>query len=208
MTSAQEPNGLIVCLPDAPLDDHVAVIETLLQEGLSRYALPAGSLHLSEVVGIFGCRAVFGAYRIATAEQVAGCAAAGMSFLLLDVADPDLIGRAAATQIPCFASAMTPAEVRGALDSGATGALIWPADVVGHAFGNRLSEVGLGDRVVPMGGIGAYAAGEWLKSGARAVCIEATLLGDAFDGGSLNQLRDRVGSFTSVQDRYSGAGSA
>ncbi|NHB85345.1 hypothetical protein G7085_13915 [Tessaracoccus sp. HDW20] len=113
MTTAPEPHGLIVCLPDASLDDHVAVIETLLQEGLSRFALPAGSGYLAEVVGIFGSRAVFGAYRVATGEEVRACAAVGVSFLLLDLADPGLIGHAAATGVPCFASAMTPAEIRG-----------------------------------------------------------------------------------------------
>ena len=202
MSSEILPRGLIICLPEAPIDDYVAVIETLLEEGLSRFALPASVDHLADVLGIFGARATFGAYRISTPEQVSACAAAGAAFLLLDVADPGLIAEAKATGAPSYASAMTPAEIRGVLDAGATGALVWPADVVGHALGARLAEIGLCDRVIPLGGVGAYAAGEWLRSGATAVCIESTLLGDAFAGGSLNQLRDRVGSFAAVQDKH------
>ena len=56
-------------------------------------------------------------------------------------------------------------------------------------------------RVVALGGVGAYAAGEWLKAGAQAVCVDSTLLGDAYSGGSLGQLRDRCASFVAVNKR-------
>ena len=52
---------------------------------------------------------------------------------------------------------------------------------------------------MPLGGLGAYAAGEWNKAGAPAVCVDSALLGDAVTGGSLSLLRDRCGSFRSVE---------
>ena len=55
---------------------------------------------------------------------------------------------------------------------------------------------------MPRGDVGAFSAGEWLKAGAPAVCIDSTLLGDALTGGDLGQLRDRCTSFKTIQRRY------
>ncbi|SHK03814.1 2-dehydro-3-deoxyphosphogluconate aldolase / (4S)-4-hydroxy-2-oxoglutarate aldolase [Tessaracoccus bendigoensis DSM 12906] len=201
MTSKPTPSGIIVCLPQAELDDYVGVVETLIQEGFHNFALHASAECAAEVIAIFRSRATFGSYRASTVDQVATASEAGASFVLLDAPDDVVIGSALDLSLACFAAAMTPTEVRAVLATGATGALLFPADVVGHALGHRLAEVGIADRVIPLGGIGAYAAGEWFKAGAPAVCIEATLLGDAFTGGSLTQLRDRSGSFISVQKK-------
>lgn len=199
MSSDAVPRGLIVCLPVAEVDDYVGVIETLIQEGLHTFALPAESADLATVVEIFGARASFGAHRVRSAAQAAGCADSGAGFALIDLPDDEALAVALDRGMGAFVAAMTPAEVRAAYRSGATGALLYPADVVGHAMGHRLAELGLADRAIPLGAVGAYAAGEWLASGAPAVCIDSSLLGDAFDGGSLAQLRDRCGSFVTVQ---------
>lgn len=205
MSSEFRLRGLIVCLPDASVDDHVGVVETLIQEGLTTFALPASAADLAAITAIFSARATFGAYRVGTADQVVTVAEAGCRFVFADVADPALIATAAARALVCHVSAMTPTEVRAVLTLNVAGALLWPADVVGHAMGNRFAEIGLAGRIIPFGGIGAYAAGEWLKSGSPAVCIDTTLLGDAFTEGSLVQLRDRCASFTAVQDKHAPA---
>ncbi len=201
MSSEFRLNGLIVCLPDAAVDDYVGVIETLIQEGLTTFALPATAQDFSEVLGIFGARATFGAYRVSAVDQVSAVIDAGARFVFADV-DGDPVDAAVERGVACYAAAMTPTEVRRVLDGRATGALLWPADVVGHAIGARFAEIGLAERVIPLGGIGAYAAGEWLKSGSPAVCIDTTLIGNAFTGGSLVQLRDRCGSFVTVRDKH------
>lgn len=202
MSSEFRLRGLIVCLPEASVDDYVSVVETLIQEGLTTLALPAAATDLGEVVAIFSARATFGAYRVSSDAQVVAAAEAGCRFVFADAADRALAGAAADRGLSCHVSAMTPTEVRDVLRMDVDGALLWPADVVGHAMGGRFAEIGLADRIIPLGGIGAYAAGEWLKSGSPAVGIDTTLLGDAFSGGSLVQLRDRCGSFTAVQEKH------
>lgn len=194
--------GIVVCLPTATLDDYVGAVEVLVQEGFSRFALPVGAEAFGDVVAIFGARAGFGATRVSTVDEVVTAAELGASFLFADVPDAALAEAAGERSLPCYLSAMTPREVREVLGvDDAAGALLYPADVVGHAMGARLAELGLVDRVVPMGGIGAYAAGEWMKAGAPAVCVDTTLLGDALAGGSLTQLRDRCASFIAVEQR-------
>lgn len=197
----QPLRGLIVCLPDASLDDYIGAVEVLVQEGFSTFALPVSAEAFGDVVAIFGARVTVGASRVALPQQVHAAADAGARFILADDGGSALADAAAERGLPCYLPAMTPTEVRAVLEMPVAGALLFPADVVGHAMAARLQQLGLSDRVIPLGGIGAYAAGEWGKSGAPAVCVDTALLGDALTGGSLSSLRDRCGSFRSVEQR-------
>ena len=195
--------GTVVCLPDAPLDDHIGVVEVLIQEGLTTFALPASCEAFADVVAIFGARAAFGATRVVDADGVRLAAGRGARFVLADVATEEVAGAAREAGLPWHGAAMTPTEVRAALALPDGRVLLYPADVTGHAIAQRLKELGLIERVVALGGVGAYAAGEWLKAGAQAVCVDSTLLADAYSGGSLGQLRDRCSSFVAVNRRQS-----
>jgi 2-dehydro-3-deoxyphosphogluconate aldolase/(4S)-4-hydroxy-2-oxoglutarate aldolase len=197
------PSGVVVSLPDASLDDHVGAIEVLIQEGLTSFALPAACEAFADVVAIFGARAVVGATRVVDVDGVRLAAERGARFVLAAVASAAVAAAAQEAGLPCHGAAMTPTEVRAALDLPGGGVLLYPADVTGHAIAPRLKELGLIDRIVALGGVGAYAAGEWLKAGAQAVCVDSTLLGDAYSGGSLGQLRDRCSSFVAVNRRQS-----
>lgn len=197
MPSATAPAGLIICLDDVTLDDLVGAVEVMIQEGLRTFSLPVGHEDTEDIVAIFGARARFGVHGPVSREvieSVRGWAA----FTLANVADHDVITAAREADVPLWAQAMTPSEVRDVLAVGATGAMLFPADVVGHVMADRLRILGLADRVIPRGGIGAFSATEWMKAGAPAACVDATLLGDALQGGDLGALRDRCGSFVKV----------
>lgn len=196
------PRGLIVCLPDAPLDDHVAVVEVLIQAGLVSFAVPARSAALPELARIFGARATFLASRVTVPGDVHAAIAAGVTLLLADDATEELAAAAIDAGARLWCGAMTATEIRAVLRLPVAGAVLWPADVVGHSFAARLAEIDLVTSVLPMGGVGAYAAGEWLEAGAQAVCVDSALLGDAYDGGALGRLRDRCQAFVGVQQRH------
>lgn len=197
MPTPSAPTGLIVCFEDVSLDDLVGPVEVLIQEGLKTFSLPVGHAEQDDIVAIFGARARFGLHGAATAEALRS-ARNWAAFALVDVLDDDLGAVADEMGVPVFAQAMTPGEVRDVLARGADGALLFPADVVGHVMGERLKSLGLSVNVIPRGGIGAFSATEWLKAGAPAACVDATLLGDALRGGDLGMLRDRCGSFVKV----------
>lgn len=198
MSSASLLTGLIVCLDDVPLDDLVGPVEVLIQEGLHSFSLPGAYAELGELVSIFGARARFGAHAVTTEAQVRAVAGAGGDFIFLDLADASAIGAADELGLAVAAPAMTPTEIRQVLDAGIGHAMLYPADVVGHMMAHRLAPLGLVDRVIPRAGIGAYAAGEWFKAGAPAVCLDTNVLGDALTGGDLGLLRDRCPAFVQV----------
>ena len=90
--------------------------------------------------------------------------------------------------VACYAMAMTPTEVRNALHLPVDGVQLYPADVVGAPMAQRLRAIGLIQHVLPRGGLAAYAAKQWLKAGAPAVCLDATLLGDALTDTESSQM--------------------
>ena len=187
--------GLVVCLPDALADHLVGVVEVLIQEGFRSFSVPVATEELGVMVSIFGARARIGASSVRSADDVRRAAELGAGFLLADLLDEDIVATAKETNLASYVPAMTPTEVQAALRLPVTGVTLAPADVVGHAMAGHLHSLGLIDRVVPFGGIGAYAAGQWLKAGSPAACVDTTLLGDAPSGGDLGKLRERCGSF-------------
>lgn len=202
MGDMPNPSGLIVSLADVSVDDLLGPIEVLIQESLSTFCLPASSSAFGEVTEIFGVRARFGVHGVVDAEQAGRAVEAGAEFLFSDVADPGVLETAAGNAVPLWVSAMTPTEVRAVLALPVEGAMLFPAAVVGHEMAGYLKSSGMVSRVIPHGGVGAHSAGEWMRAGSPAASIDETLLGDALRGGDLGQLRDRCGSFKSVQRRY------
>lgn len=192
----QEPlSGLVVCLPQAEFDDVVGVVEVLVQEGLNQFSLAADDPNLDLLSAMYSSRARFGACRVSDAEQVELAVTAGASFVFSDVAEADVLQAAQQVGVPCYLQAFSPTEIREVIKMGATGAQLFPADVLGHGMAERLAEQELAKHVVPMGGMGAFATGEWFEAGAPAVCLGAVLLGTSLSGGDLGKLRERCASF-------------
>lgn len=198
MERMTSPAGIIVRLADVGIDDLVGPVEVLVQEGLATFSLPVGSAAFPDLTSIYGMRATFGAHAVTTVDEVGSAAGVGATFLLADDASLELAEAAGAAGLPIWLPAMTPTEVRAVLRMPVEGVLVFPADVVGHAMASHLGRMGLAERCIPAGGVGAFSAGEWLKAGAPAVCVDETLVGDALTGGDLAQLRDRCGSFLTV----------
>lgn len=197
MRAMNTPRGIVTCLPDVACDELIGVAEVLIQERLPSFAVPVAVL--GELRAVFAARATLGAWQVSDVGQLERAVDAGADFVFADRFDGELASLAREAGVAVYASACTPTEVRSVLAGGAAGALLWPADVVGHTMAGHLARVGLIDRVIPMGGLGAYAASQWLESGAPAAAVDATLLGDAAAGGDLGQLRDRCGAFRKLQ---------
>jgi len=195
--------GLVVRLEDVDIDELVGVGEVLVQEGFRNLSLPVGSGAFEEFASIYGARARVGVHRMREEGDVARAVDGGATFAFFDVVDAGALHAASEAGLATYAQAMTPTEVRDVLALPVAGAMLYPADVVGHIMASRLEVLGLVDRVIPAGGLGAFAAGEWMKAGAPAACVDATLLSDALHGGDLGALRDRCASFIKVQDKHS-----
>jgi len=141
--------------------------------------------------------AVIGAGTVLTREDVARAQEAGARFMVTP-ALTDSVAESVIRGIPVLAGAFTPTEVVTALNLGATAVKLFPAATGGPAHLRALLDPLPGVAFVPVGGVNAVLAAEYLAAGAVAVGIGSPLLGDAIRGGDLDALRARAAEFLSV----------
>ena len=91
--------------------------------------------------------------------------------------------------------ALTPSEIEAALARGPTRSSSSPAPSAGPAICGPCATRSPTCPSCPVGGVDAPAARDYLDRGAIAVGVGSPLVGDAADGGDLEQLRARAAEF-------------
>ncbi|MDO5093198.1 MAG: hypothetical protein Q4D79_07215 [Propionibacteriaceae bacterium] len=185
--------GLVILLHEAPIDALIGAVEVLVQEGITNLSLPWGYSEFTALQALYSSRARIGLH--GAIDDFPDGVRLGASFLLPDTLNSEQAAAAADAGVACYGMAMTPSEIRAALELPVSGVQLFPADAVGPGMAERLEEIGLIPHVLPRGGVIAYAAKQWLRHGAPAVVVDRQLLGDALEGGDLAALRDRSRSF-------------
>ncbi len=141
--------------------------------------------------------AVVGAGTVLTGEDVARAEEAGARFMVTP-AVTESVAESVARGIPVLAGAFTPTEVLAAMSLGATAVKLFPSSIGGPAYLRALREPMPFVPFVPVGGVDAELAAEYLAAGAVAVGIGSPLVGDAARGGDLDALRARAAEFLTV----------
>jgi 2-dehydro-3-deoxyphosphogluconate aldolase / (4S)-4-hydroxy-2-oxoglutarate aldolase len=138
-----------------------------------------------------------GAGTVVSAEDAAQAAGAGADFVVTPAIVP---GIATVTErgLPLLCGALSPSEVVTAVEQGAVAVKLFPASLGGARYLRALRDPFPEVPFVPVGGVDADAAREYLAVGATAVGVGSPLLGDAASGGSLDDLRARARRFLDV----------
>lgn len=152
---------------------------------------------IGEVVRLAPPGCVVGAGTVLTPGDVARAADAGARFMVTP-AVTDAVAESAARGIPVLAGALTPTEAVTALALGATAVKLFPSSIGGPAYLRALRDPLPGVPFVPVGGVDAVLAAEYLAAGAIAVGIGSPLVGDAIRGGDPDALRSRAAAFLAV----------
>ncbi|MGG7573988.1 bifunctional 4-hydroxy-2-oxoglutarate aldolase/2-dehydro-3-deoxy-phosphogluconate aldolase [Streptomyces sirii] len=100
--------------------------------------------------------------------------------------------------LPTLAGVMTPSEVIAAEALGVSALQLFPASVGGPAYLRALRAPFPELPFVPVGGVDATVAPAYFDAGAVAVGVGSPLIGDAADGGDLDELRKRAAEFKAV----------
>jgi 2-dehydro-3-deoxyphosphogluconate aldolase/(4S)-4-hydroxy-2-oxoglutarate aldolase len=143
--------------------------------------------------------AMIGAGTVLSRDDVVRAQECGARFTVTP-AVTEGVGESVARDIPVLAGALTPTEVVTAMNLGATAVKLFPAATGGPAYLRALRGPLPGVPFVPVGGVDATLAAEYLRNGAVAVGVGSPLLGDAASGGDLDALRRRAAQFRSVAD--------
>ncbi|MFD4480458.1 bifunctional 4-hydroxy-2-oxoglutarate aldolase/2-dehydro-3-deoxy-phosphogluconate aldolase [Streptomyces sp. NPDC058471] len=145
-----------------------------------------------------GGEAWLGAGTVLTADDARRAADAGANLIVT----PGLgagVDEALRRELPVAAGVLTPTDVIAASAAGATALKVFPASAMGGPAYLKALRAPFPDvPFVPVGGVDAAAAEEYLALGAVAVGVGSPLIGDAADGGDLDALRKRAAEFVAV----------
>jgi 2-dehydro-3-deoxyphosphogluconate aldolase/(4S)-4-hydroxy-2-oxoglutarate aldolase len=129
---------------------------------------------------------------------------AGASFLVTPGLSP---GAAAAADlgVGLLAGALTPTELIQARELAPDAVKLFPAGHGGPGYLRALRDPFPGVPLVPVGGVGAANAAQYLDAGAIAVGVGGSLVGDAArPGGDLGALRDRARALLAAVAAHTG----
>lgn len=173
-------------------------VHTLVEEGIVAVEI---SLTTTDALAVIrqaraelGPDALLGAGTVRSAADAALAVDAGASYLVT----PALVDGLAPYGVPVLMGALTPSEIEAALARGADAIKLFPGSLGGPGYLRALRDPFPEVPFVPVGGVDAQAARDYLARGALAVGVGSPLVGDAADGGDLDRLRARAAEFRSV----------
>jgi 2-dehydro-3-deoxyphosphogluconate aldolase / (4S)-4-hydroxy-2-oxoglutarate aldolase len=180
--------------PDAAL----AAVLTLVESGVKLIEVSLTSTDalgvLRRAIAALGDDHLLGAGTVLTIEEARQAAEAGVRYLVTPAVAPS-VAEAGRLGLPVLAGALTPTEVVQATIEGATAIKLYPASFGGPGYLRALRDPFPRTPFVPVGGVDALSAKDYLAHGAVAVGVGSPLLGDAARGGDLDALRERAAEF-------------
>jgi 2-dehydro-3-deoxyphosphogalactonate aldolase len=171
---------LVAILRGLEPDRAVAVGEALVAAGFDIIEVPLNSpdplASIAALVAALGDRALIGAGTVLAEAEVDALAAIGARLVVSPNANPAVIARTAAHGMVSLPGVLTPTEMFAALEAGASGLKIFPAEMVGPVGVKAVRAVL--PRAVPVlavGGISAANMGDYLAAGADGFGIGGSL---------------------------------
>lgn len=173
-------------------------VRTLTEEGIAAIEVSLTTVDALTVIrqarAELGPDALLGAGTVRSAADAARAVEAGASY----VVTPALVEGLELYGIPVLMGALTPTEIETALARGADAIKLFPGTLGGPGYLRALRDPFPEVPFVPVGGVDVQAARDYLDRGAIAVGVGSPLVGDAADGGDLDQLRARAAQFRTV----------
>ncbi|TYC06734.1 bifunctional 4-hydroxy-2-oxoglutarate aldolase/2-dehydro-3-deoxy-phosphogluconate aldolase [Micromonospora sp. WP24] len=198
LTDALRTHRLLAIVRGPDPEAALAAVLTLADSGV---ALIEVSLTSADALGTLRrARAALGpdfglgAGTVLSVADARAAADAGVSFLVTP-ALAESLDEAPRLGLPVLAGALTPTEVLGARAAGAAAVKLFPASIGGPGYLGALRDPFPDVPFVPVGGVDAESARQYLARGAVAVGVGSPLLGDAVRGGDLDALRARAAAF-------------
>jgi len=198
------PFRTLAIVRGADRDAALRTVLVLAEEGLTTCEVslttPDALWVIEQARRELGDDAGLGAGTVITPEDAARSAEAGAGFLVTPGLGAELRG-APPTGLPTFVGALTPSEVIAASEYGAAAVKVFPASVGGPRYLKALRDPFPKTPFVPVGGVDADAAQEYLAVGAVAVGVGSPLIGDAASGGDMAALRRRAAQWRDVMEQ-------
>ena len=173
--------GIIPVIRAASADAAVAVVEALVQAGLTvaeiTMTVPNAIDAIASVEKRFGDEVLVGAGTVTDAETVRRAVDAGAEFIVSPCLVPEVIDAARRAEVAVLPGALTPTEVFEAFRLGGDMVKVFPAQSVGGAAYLRALRGPFPDiPLVPTGGVTLDNVREMFDAGAAAVGVGSELV--------------------------------
>lgn len=189
---------LLAIIRGSHRDASVRTAVALVEEGVTYLEVSLNTPDAVEIIAAVrrevGDRATVGAGTVLTGDDAVRVADAGGQFLVTPAVTA-AVDSGVLLGLPVLAGALTPTEAFSAMDRGATAIKLFPASLGGPGYLSALRDPFPTIPFIPVGGVNAEAAAEYLARGAVAVGVGSPLIGDAAGGGDLDALRQRAREF-------------
>lgn len=193
---------LIAILRGVQPSEAVDVAKVLVEAGFTKIEVPLNSpdpvRSIGLIVDAFGDKALIGAGTVLTTEQVESIAATGAKLIVSPNANPAVIARTRELNMQSYPGVLTPTECFSALEAGANGLKLFPADVLGASGVKAIRAVLPAEtQLFAVGGVGADNLKAWRSAGILGFGIGSSLYKP---GVSLEDLSQRAQELVTAYD--------
>lgn len=182
---------LIAILRGLTPADAPAVGDILVEAGFRVLEVPLNSPRPLESIAILRNRfpqALVGAGTVLRAREVDEVAAAGGELIVAPNFNPEVVAEAVGLGLVTLPGVLTPTEAFGALDAGATGLKLFPAEMASPAVAKALLAVlPAGTMLIPVGGIAAGNMRAWREAGAAGFGLGSSLFRPGDDASTVRR---------------------
>lgn len=180
MQSIEGKTPLVAILRGLEPERAVAVGEVLVESGFDIIEVPLNSpdplISIAALIDALGDRALIGAGTVLAEAQVDALAAIGARLVVSPNCNPAVIRRAVGHGMVSLPGVLTPTEMFAALDAGATGLKIFPAEMVSPAIISAVRAVlPPAAPLFAVGGINAGNMSDYLSAGVTGFGIGGSL---------------------------------
>jgi len=183
--------GIIRGLTEAHL---TGVLDAVVQSGVGFVEItlntPDALSLLESAAKEFSEELCIGAGTVLSARDAENAAAAGARFLVSPTAKPDVSRFCLEKKIPYFPGAFTPTEIETAWNAGAFMVKVFPSSILGPGYFREVKGPFQDIRLMAVGGVRASNVTEFLRNGASAVAVGASVF---------SQERMKGGDHTAIQ---------
>jgi 2-dehydro-3-deoxyphosphogluconate aldolase / (4S)-4-hydroxy-2-oxoglutarate aldolase len=198
-----ETLGLVAVIRGPTADLTIKMVDALVAGGVKgieiTYSTPDAEQVTAAVARKYGAEVVLGMGTLTEPAQAESAKAAGATFIVSPVSEPELVRAMVASGLVVMAGALTPTEVLQSYRLGSDVIKIFPGSLTGPSYIKALHGPFPYIPMMPTGGVSAANVGDWFAAGVVAVGAGSELCPPALaKEGKFSEITQRAAEFAQM----------